>query len=286
MIRSSCSWALLALLALVAVEAAAAPPAWHRFDAPTADPPEAIGSYARGCLLGGVAIAERGPGFETIRRHRRRFYAHPALAAWLSSYGAGLAAAGVAPVLVGDASQPRGGRMRSGHRSHQLGLDVDIWFTRPATRGADLAFASLVDERRERIDAGVYTAEHVELLRRAAVDPAVARVFVGWVIKGALCASVEGDRTWLRKIRPWWGHTRHFHVRLRCPPGSPECVDQDAPPPGDGCGDEVWFSRAAVAARKREAKLAAGKGAKPPPRKKRPPMPARCRALLRPTAPE
>ena len=280
--RSLLPLALLAPLVLLAVDAAAAPPAWHRFDAPTADGPEAIGSYARGCLLGGVAIPERGPGYETIRRHRRRFYAHPALATWLAGYGEGLDAAGLGPVLIGDVSQPRGGRMRSGHRSHQIGLDVDVWFTRPASRGKDLAFASLVDERRERIDAGVFAPEHVELLRRAASDPAVARVFVGWVIKGALCKTVEGDRTWLRKIRPWWGHTRHFHVRLRCPPGSPECVDQDEPPPGDGCGDETWFSRAAVAARKREAKIEAAKGVKPAPRPKRAPMPARCRALLKP----
>jgi penicillin-insensitive murein endopeptidase len=32
-------------------------------------------------------------------------------------------------LLVGDMSQPRGGPMRTGHASHQVGLDADIWLT-------------------------------------------------------------------------------------------------------------------------------------------------------------
>lgn len=279
----SCLALLAALLVAAPTPALAAPPAWHRFKAPTADPPEAIGGYANGCVLGAVALPESGPGFETIRRARRRYFAHPALARWLVDYAAALHAAGLGPVLVGDLSQPRGGPMPTGHRSHQLGLDVDLWFTRPDDRSRDLAFASLVDERRERIDPAVFAPHHVELLRRAASDPAVARIFVGWVIKQTLCRTETGDRRWLGRIRPWWGHTRHFHVRLRCPPGSPECQDQAEPPPGDGCGEESWFSRAEVARRNREAKIKPAKpGPKRPPPPPRPLLPARCKALLRP----
>jgi penicillin-insensitive murein endopeptidase len=110
-------------------------------------------------------------------------------------------------------------------------------------------------------------------LRAAAQEPEVARIFVGWVIKRELCRTVKGDRSWLRKIRPWWGHTRHFHIRLHCPDGSSECRDQRAIAPGDGCGQEAWFSKAAVAKRKK-------KGTK---KKKTPykPLPARCLALLK-----
>lgn len=252
---------------------------WGDFDAPTAQPPEAVGSYTKGCLLGGVALPKAGKGFETIRRHRRRYFGHPELARFVSDYGKTLDALGLGPVLVGDLSQPRGGPMSSGHRSHQMGLDVDLWFTRPDSRKRDKAFGSLVNERKEAIDRDVFEPQHVELLRRAALDPAVARIFVGWVIKRELCRTVKGERGWLQKIRPWWGHTRHFHVRLRCPEGSPECVDQTPIPPGDGCGTESWFSRAEVAKRKREARLGPPKTPRPkkPPR---PPLPARCKALL------
>ena len=31
--------------------------------------------------------------------------------------------------LVGDISQPRGGPMFTGHASHQIGLDADVWLT-------------------------------------------------------------------------------------------------------------------------------------------------------------
>ncbi len=274
---------LLAALLLAAPAAAEKTrrPSWGGFRSPTAQAPEALGSYTRGCLLGGVALPEAGPGFETIRRHRRRYFGHPALARFVTGYGRTLDALGLGPVLVGDLSQPRGGPMTSGHRSHQMGLDVDFWFTRPAgSRRSDAAFASLVDERRERIDPEVYRAHHAEMLRRAALDPAVARIFVGWVIKRELCRTVKGDRGWLRKIRPWWGHTRHFHVRLACPEGSPECLDQAAIPEGDGCGTESWFSKAEVARRKREARMGRPKKGPRPKKPPRPPLPARCRALV------
>ena len=32
-------------------------------------------------------------------------------------------------LLVGDLAQPRGGPMLTGHASHQMGLDADVWFT-------------------------------------------------------------------------------------------------------------------------------------------------------------
>ena len=37
--------------------------------------------------------------------------------------------AGWPGILVGDMSQPRGGPMLTGHASHQVGLDADIWLT-------------------------------------------------------------------------------------------------------------------------------------------------------------
>jgi len=50
-----------------------------------------------------------------------------------------------------------------------------------------------------------------------------------------MCKDAEGDLAWLRKVRPWWGHHYHFHVRLKCPVGSSGCINQVLPPVGDGC---------------------------------------------------
>mgnify|MGYP003952673017 CR=1 FL=1 len=264
----------LLLLTFTAGVAVAKGNPWSRFKAPIGTA-ESIGSYSKGCLLGGVALPETAAGLETIRRYRKRFFGHPVLTDFLLAYGQKIKEAGLGVVLLGDLSQVRGGPMPSGHRSHQMGLDADVWFTTPpaAKRCKDGAFTSLVTKN-EKIDKRVFTARHVKLLRTAAKSPAVARIFVGWVIKRELCRVVEGDRAWLGKIRPWWGHTRHFHVRLHCPPGGPDCRNQGAVPTGDGCGKEVWFSKAAVAKRKKK---------KTKKKKKKPytPLPSRCLELIK-----
>lgn len=245
-------------------------PQWHEIKAPLDAPAEVVGSYAGGCLVGAVAVPPQGEGFETIRRWRNRYYGHPTLAAWLMEFGRRVQASKLPPVLVGDLSQPIGGRMRNGHRSHQVGLDVDIWFGRPPPerRDHDAHFPSLVDDARETINKAVFAPEHVSVLQLAAAAPEVDRVFVNWVIKAELCKLPEGERAWLHKIRPWYGHDSHFHVRLRCPDDSPACRAQSPLPKGDGCGEEQWFSRAATAERKQQAK--AGKVAKNPPKGRRP----------------
>ena len=58
-----------------------------------------------------------------------------------------------------------------------------------------------------------------------------------------MCNNATGDRSWLNKIRPWYGHHYHFHVRLRCPAGSVGCENQAPPPAGDGCADaQRWVN--------------------------------------------
>ncbi|MBU0553978.1 penicillin-insensitive murein endopeptidase [Myxococcota bacterium] len=246
---------------------------WHTVEAPAEGPSEAIGGYSAGCLIGGVAAPASGPGFEVIRRQRRRYFAHPTLLTWLEGFGARIVEAKQPPILVGDMAQARGGRMPRGHRSHQSGLDVDLWFTAPkARRGEDQSFASMVTAR-ETISKA-WGPLQAQRLAWAAASPEVARVFVNWVIKRHLCAT-QPDAPWLGKIRPWFGHDRHFHVRLRCPEGSPDCEDQPLVE-GSGCGEEAWFSRAEVLKRKRN----------PPPPPPKPAQakrgrPARCQAVLR-----
>jgi penicillin-insensitive murein endopeptidase len=123
------------------------------------------------------------------------------------------------------------------------------------------------------IDPARFGQHQVQLLRLAASDPLVDRIFVHPAIKQALCQGVggagSGDRSWLRRIRPWYGHDEHFHVRLACPADSPLCVQQAPVPAGEGCDQASfdWWS----------AELSRPKEPLPP--RVPPPLPAACRAL-------
>ena len=72
----------------------------------------------------------------------------------------------------------------------------------------------------------------------------VQRIFVNAAIKKALCREAKGDRSWLSKVRPWWGHDYHFHIRMRCPPGDGDCKGQPDQAEGEGCKPAdlaYWF---------------------------------------------
>jgi penicillin-insensitive murein endopeptidase len=212
-------------------------------------PPAPFGSYAKGCLAGGTRLPETGPTWQAMRLSRNRNWGHPDAVDFVQDLSRFAATQpGWNGLYIGDISQPRGGPMLSGHRSHQIGLDIDIWM-RPAT---DL---NLSRKTRENISSismrrangafvnGEWTAAHHAILREAAKDKRVARIFVFPGAKVQMCKDEKGSRKWLRKIRPWWGHHYHFHVRLACPKGTRGCVDQKAPPKGDGCADaQKWVN--------------------------------------------
>ena len=253
---------VLAVVGLIAVNASAKRETpWAKFKHPSAERSEAIGGYSNGCLRGAIALPESGEGFRSIRRFRNRYYGHSELVDFVTGLGKKIVDDELRPVLIGDMSQPRGGLMDYGHRSHQLGLDVDIWFAKPprTKRSKDTHFYSLVDRKAERIVKKYWDEDVIKLLRHAASDARVSRIFVHWVIKHQLCKDVSGDRAWLRKIRAWWGHDKHFHVRLECPNGSKDCRPQGKIKAGDGCGAERWFSAAEVARRKKIAEERARK---------------------------
>ncbi|MGR3379136.1 penicillin-insensitive murein endopeptidase [Salipiger abyssi] len=207
------------------------------------------GSYSKGCLAGAVQLPETGPTWQAMRLSRNRNWGHPELIDFVQDLSRKAAAQpGWNGLYVGDISQPRGGPMTSGHASHQVGLDADIWM-RPAD---DL---HLSRDTRENISSismrrssgaftnNNWTRAHHEILKAAAQDPRVARIFVFPGAKVQMCNDEKGDRAWLRKIRPWWGHHYHFHVRLACPKGARGCVNQTPPPAGDGCADaQAWVN--------------------------------------------
>ena len=207
------------------------------------------GSYAKGCLAGGEELPETGPTWQAMRLSRNRNWGHPDVIKFvkkLSKFAA--KQEGWKGLYIGDISQPMGGPMLSGHRSHQIGLDVDIWMLPPddlkLTRNERENLSSISTRRNK----GAYvnsnwTKQHHAILRAAAKDKRVARIFVFPGAKVQMCKDEKGSRAWLRKIRPWWGHHYHFHVRLACPKGAKGCVDQAPPPKGDGCKDaEKWVN--------------------------------------------
>ncbi|WP_029074231.1 penicillin-insensitive murein endopeptidase [Kaistia adipata] len=242
---------LLPLLAVVpaAAESIDTTPAKILFgDVKTPIPLEAraIGSYAKGCLAGAVALPVNGPQWQAMRLSRNRNWGTPELIAFTEKLAHDAKAKDGWPgLLVGDMGQPRGGPARTGHASHQIGLDVDLWLTPMPNRRLsrdereNMSAVSMVNEKARKIDSSVWTMGQHKLIRRAALDPRVARIFVNPAIKKALCDGAGADRAWLNKVRPWWGHTYHFHVRLDCPPGMASCLPQKATPPGDGCGEEL-----------------------------------------------
>jgi penicillin-insensitive murein DD-endopeptidase len=214
-------------------------------EAPAPMSPRAIGSYARGCLAGAKALPVNGSAWQVMRLSRNRMWGHPVLIDFLQAFGKAVPGyVGWNGILVGDISQPRGGPMLTGHASHQIGLDADIWLTPMPAR-------TLSKKERETISANnvvndkwldvnaKWSAGHVRLIELAASQPEVARIFVNPAIKKALCRDATGDRAWLTKVRPMWGHNFHFHIRMACPAGMAACKDQDPPPDGDGCGAEL-----------------------------------------------
>lgn len=231
---------------------------WAAARVPAPGAPQAIGACSCGCLQGAVALPASGRGYEAIRLGRNRNYGHPDLVAFVRRLGVGAARAKLGPVIVGDLSQPRGGPTRTGHRSHQTGLDADIGYAPPpglrrgrlSARDRERISPVTVVDLSTRVATPAWGPRVVRLLALAASDPAVDRIFVHATVKKMICEGATAAAPWQARIRPWWGHHDHFHVRLRCPADSLSCVPQEAPA-DDGCGATLawWFSDDAEAAR-------------------------------------
>ena len=202
------------------------------FPTGTDAPAQAYGSYARGCADGLVQLPGTGPTWQAMRLSRNRNWGQPEMIDYLLDLSRAAARIGWAGLYIGDISQPRGGPTRSDHRSHQIGLDADIWMLPPErldlSRAQRESVSSVsVRTRDQRGLTEYWTPQHAQVLRAAANDDRVDRIFVAAAIKIELCrTATPADTEWLQRIRPLQGHNTHFHVRLRCPAGSPECQTQ------------------------------------------------------------
>jgi len=252
---------------------------WQAQRTPLVGPALSIGTCSCGCLRGAAALPASGRGYEVLRLGRNRRYGHPALVAFVERLAASAAKARLGLVVVGDLSQPRGGPTPNGHRSHQTGLDADIGYVAPAGARApltptvreQLSPPAVVDAKTHQKTAA-WTPKLEQLLALAAADPAVDRIFVDPGIKKIMCEGPTAKAPWQARLRPWWNHHDHFHVRLKCPADSPQCVPQE-PPPNDGCGASLawWFSADAAATRVRRREAAA---------EAEPELPSSCAELL------
>jgi penicillin-insensitive murein endopeptidase len=212
-----------------------------------------IGYYTNGCLAGATALPINGKTWQVMRLSRNRNWGHPNLVKFLERFAEKVPKVGWHGLLVGDMAQPRGGPMITGHWSHQVGLDADIWLTpmpdRELTRQEreQMMATNVVTEDWNDVNANVWGSKYIALYKMAAQDPEVERVLANPAIKKALCRDVKGDRSWLHKIRPVFGHNYHFHVRIGCPKDSTDCKAQPPAPNDEGCGKDLdwWFGKKA-----------------------------------------
>jgi penicillin-insensitive murein endopeptidase len=256
--------------------AAPASSPWSLVRKPTSALPQVLGGYSAGCIDGAVPLPLAGNGFRVVHPERNRIFGHPDLIDMIVKLGVRLRMLGLPSLSVGDLGQPRGGPTPSGHASHQSGLDVDIWYV-PPWLGRP---ATMVDTRHRRASPH-FDEDVVQLLELAASDRRVDRVFVNPMLKRAVCerTSGAGDRSWVQKLRPWFGHDDHFHVRLLCPADSPTCIAPTPLPPGDGCEQLLAWLRPKPQPARRKAP-SRFVSAKTPPL-----LPDDCHALLDATEP-
>ncbi|MCS2149771.1 penicillin-insensitive murein endopeptidase [Scandinavium manionii] len=265
---------VIALLTLLVSHAGFAATPWQKITQPIPGTAQSIGAFANGCIVGAEGLPLRSDNYQVMRTDQRRYFGHPDLILFIQRLSNQVHNLGLGTMLIGDMGMPAGGRFNGGHASHQSGLDVDIFLQLPQTRWTSAQLLKpqaldLVAANGKHVVPSLWSPQISALIKLAAKDNDVTRIFVNPAIKQQLCLDAGTDRDWLRKVRPWFQHRAHMHVRLRCPAGSLECEDQAPPPPGDGCGAELqsWFEPPKP-------------GTTKPVKKTPPPLPRSCQALL------
>jgi penicillin-insensitive murein DD-endopeptidase len=225
---------------------------WETQHEPAKGKAEIIGTYNNGCIIGAEQLPEDGYGWQLMRPSRNRSYAHREMMEYISALAKIVKYDMRNVLIIGDIGLPKGGPFNSGHRSHQTGIDADIWLATPpaalnrrlsAVEREQINAVNMVDNKTKTVNQN-FGKYQKELLKTAANFAEVDKIFVNPAIKKEMCNSYKGE-LWLGKLRPWWGHDHHFHVRLECPADSPDCVAGAHYPSlyGDGCDKTLdwWF---------------------------------------------
>jgi penicillin-insensitive murein endopeptidase len=226
---------------------------WEKIKSPIDAKPESIGNHNLGCLLGAESLPHYGKNYIAMRPHRVRNFAHPEMITYIKNLASEYKKQKNGFLTVGDIGLPAGGAFSSGHASHQIGLDADFWFVTPKQAYSrklttheknNISAQSVVDLKNMKVNT-LFTSKQVSLLKLAAADENVDRIFVNAAIKKNLCENYKGQ-DWLAKIRPWYGHHFHFHVRLKCQKNDTQCSMPEGykPTESDGCDETLdwWFA--------------------------------------------
>jgi penicillin-insensitive murein endopeptidase len=231
---------------------------WAAVPSPAAGEAHIYGTYQAGCIAGAATLPLSGKGYFVVHRSRARFYGHPTMISYLKELGKKVRKKRYPTMIIEDISYPRGGPFLHGHNSHQIGLDADISLTSASKlptpeESEHWGPPSFVKDR--KVLLSTWGPEQVHLIQLAADAPEVNRIFVAPAIKKYFCDNFK-TKPWLYKLRSWWGHDDHIHVRLNCPAGSVDCKSQPALDPGStaACDSELawWYSAEADAEAKKQ----------------------------------
>jgi len=202
---------------------------------PAAMPTRVIGFYAKGCIAGAEPLPINGETWQVMRLSRNRNWAHPDMVALLKRLAAKAHKdAGWPGILVGDMSQPRGGPMFTGHASHQVGLDADIWLTpmpnRQLSRNEREEMSAVMMVRADRLDVDptVWTPDHLTVIRAAAQEPrsrkrcaAKPRVIAVGSPRSGRCTATTITSTSASNVRPAPADARASRSRRRAKAAAP-----------------------------------------------------------------
>lgn len=213
---------------------------------------ESFGTYTKGCQSNSVALQELENLKLIYKNTRQTHYGQSVLIELLQSMAKTLQEKGLGVLRIGNISMKNGGPLHPYSVSHNLGLDADIAYVVSPQSKLQNGFTSVLTNKSQGIlEMGIneklLTQNSLETLKLFAMNPKVERIMVHPVIKKKVCESFKKDK-WMGKIRPWWKHDDHFHVRLACQKTDKNCEAQTPPPPHDDCDSEAyhwWFSEEA-----------------------------------------
>ncbi|STW51759.1 murein endopeptidase [Klebsiella pneumoniae] len=198
---------VIALLALLASAGSLAATPWQKITQPIGGSAQSIGAFSNGCIVGAEALPLSAPGYQVMRTDQRRYFGHPDLVQFIQRLSNQVHNKGMGTVLIGDMGMPAGGRFNGGHASHQTGLDVDIFLQLPQTRWTSSQLLKpqaldLVASDGKHVVPSLWSPQISQLIKLAAEDSEVTRIFVNPAIKQQLCLDAGSDRSGCVKSVP------------------------------------------------------------------------------------